>query len=139
MRLARLVLVGLSLAGAVPHAAAQQLRDPTRPPVFIAPRASSLEPAQSSELVLQTVLISPERRHVVINGRLLSIGQSISGLKVVAINESEVLLSGGAGARKLRLYPAVDKRVPRVADSDRKAIRRPAPTQPQPEASGRES
>lgn len=139
MRLAQIIVAGLSVASVVTAAAAQQLRDPTRPPTYISPSTTAEAQEPKSDLVLQTVLISPERRNVVINGRLLALGQSISGLKVIAIYESEVLLSGDEGARKLRLFPAVDKRTPRVAESDRGGNPRPAPTKPKSDRDGQES
>ncbi|MGH8677795.1 MAG: hypothetical protein ACREUQ_05520 [Burkholderiales bacterium] len=144
MRLARIIVLGLSVASVVSAAAAQQLRDPTRPPTYISPSTTGEAPDQKdadqkSDLVLQTVLISPERRNVVINGKLLALGQSISGQKVIAIYESEVLLSGSDGALKLRLFPAVDKRRPRVAESGRGGNPRPAPTKPKSDRDGQES
>ena len=139
MRLAQIIVLGLSVASVVSAAAAQQLRDPTRPPAFVAPTTTGEAPDQKSNLVLQTVLISPERRNVVINGKLLVLGQSISGQKVIAIYESEVLLSGSDGALKLRLFPAIDKRRPRVAESGRGGNPRPAPTKPKTDRDGQES
>ncbi|HZP94363.1 MAG TPA: hypothetical protein VFB20_16000 [Burkholderiales bacterium] len=109
--------VGLLMAATavIPAALAQQLRDPTRPPSFMA-TASGAYAVPESGLVLQTVLISPERRAVIINGRLLHLGEGIAGLKVAEIRESEVLLKGGGEARTLLLYPAVEKRAQGVTE-----------------------
>lgn len=100
----------------IPPALAQQLRDPTRPPSFLV-TASGVRAAPESDLILQTVLISPERRAVIINGRLLHVGEAIADLKVAEIRESEVLLKGGGEARTLLLYPAVEKRAQGAAES----------------------
>jgi MSHA biogenesis protein MshK len=88
---------------------AQQLRDPTRPPGVGASRAGFAE-AVPSDLVLQTVLVSPERRNAIVNGRLLRVGDSISGMRVIEIRESAVVLRGPGELRTLSLFPLVEKR-----------------------------
>jgi MSHA biogenesis protein MshK len=86
----------------------QQLRDPTRPPVFMVPGGPAA--ARESDLVLQTVLISPERRAAIINGQLLRLGESIAGMQLMSISEGEVQLRGRGESRTLHLFPAIDKR-----------------------------
>lgn len=93
---------------------AQQLRDPTRPPSFVAPATRGPAVAESG-LVLQTVLISPERRNATISGRLLQIGDRIAGMRVTEIRESAVVLQGDDERRTLELFPAVGKRRTDVA------------------------
>jgi hypothetical protein len=61
-----------------------------------------------SDLVLQSVLISPERRSAIINGRLVALGDSFAGYQVAGIGESEVLLRSGGETRTLRLFPDVN-------------------------------
>lgn len=106
MNLARILLIGL--AGTAMQSIAQPLRDPTRPPNFAMPRASE-EPLQA-DLVLQTVLVSPDRRNAVVNGRLVRVGDSVLGMRVVEIRESAVVLEGNGEQRTLLLFPAVEKR-----------------------------
>jgi MSHA biogenesis protein MshK len=98
----------LSIALWAAGANAQQLRDPTRPPSFSAARPEAAEAA--SDLVLQTVLVSPERRNAIVNGRLVRVGDSVSGMRVIEIRESAVVLRGPGEQRTLSLFPAVEKR-----------------------------
>jgi len=60
-------------------------------------------------MVLQTVLISEQRRAAVISGRVLSVGDTVSGYRLAEIREGEVVMEGSRGTRTLRLYPAVSK------------------------------
>jgi MSHA biogenesis protein MshK len=98
------LLFGLWAAGV----SAQQLRDPTRPPNFAAARPEAAE--APSDLVLQTVLVSPERRNATVNGRLVRVGDTVSGMRVIEIRESTVVLRGPGEQRTLSLFPAVEKR-----------------------------
>lgn len=93
------------------HGFAQQLRDPTRPPAMLAPTGGETkQPDSNSGLVLQTILISPSRRSAIVDGRLLTVGQSVSGFKVVSIEEGVVTLKGPQGTRRLQMFPAVEMR-----------------------------
>lgn len=109
-------LIGFALAVWFPEVFAQPLRDPTRPPLLAAPTGAPV--VRKSDLVLQTVLISPERRAVIINGRLLRLGEDISGMQLMSISEGEVKLRGRGESRTLHLFPAVNKREARPARND---------------------
>jgi len=108
-------------------AVAQALRDPTRPP----PAASAGVAAsriEQSGWVLQSVLISPERRYAIINGEVVALGGSIAGAELVAIAEERVTLRTQEGLRIVRLYP--DVRRQGVADANAGATKRmPGPGQ----------
>lgn len=107
-RTIRNVLLAIALSAAMASAFAQQMRDPTRPPSFVAPAGTAA--VRESDLVLQTVLISTERRAAIINGRLLRLGENIAGMQLMSISESEVQLRGRGESRTLHLFPAVDRR-----------------------------
>lgn len=109
-RLLSLLVAGLVFAGDVFIAAAEQLRDPTRPPTGQAAvtKAISTKP-RPAQLILQTVLISSDRRHAVISGRVMSIGDTYRGYRLEEIRETEVVMKGAKGPRRLQLYPAVNK------------------------------
>jgi MSHA biogenesis protein MshK len=93
------------------EAIAEQLRDPTRPPASLAPAAGDAPAAsRSAGLVLQSVLIAPDRRSAIVDGRLLKVGDSVAGFRVTAIEEGVVTLRGAAGTRRLQLFPEVEKR-----------------------------
>lgn len=115
-------VVACALLGAC-AAQAQQLRDPTRPPSFVAPPSRSARPVTESGLVLQTVLISPQRRNATVSGRLLHVGDTIAGMRVVEIRESTVVLRGAGVERTLGLFPSVEKRRTEVA-RDPEPVRR---------------
>jgi len=93
-------LMMLALAGT---AAAQTLRDPTRPPG----RVAKSEPASTGGFVLQSILNSPERKAAVINGKVVGPGESVDGFMLIGIAENEAVLKNGSDVRRLRLYPSV--------------------------------
>ena len=99
------------LSGNAHDVFAQQLRDPTRPPAGLT-QSGGKQGAQpkDSDLNLQSILIAPNRRSAIIDGRLLRVGEVLSGFKVVSIEEGAVTLRGAQGTRRLQLFPSVDKR-----------------------------
>jgi len=56
-------------------------------------------------MVLQSVLISPQRRLAVINGRTLAVGERIGDATVAAIWSHEVIIKRTSGDVTLRLVP----------------------------------
>lgn len=92
---------GLVLAA---MAQAENLPDPTKPPVGYAQGA-----AAGSGPVLQSILISPTRRVAVISGKTLHVGESFDDAKVVSISDNEVVMKSGGGKQVLRLYPILRK------------------------------
>lgn len=108
----KLLALGAALAVCTPLAAAQALRDPTRPPVIFGRTGDrgTVSRSRDAEWVLQSVLLSPERRYAIINGEVLSLGGSVAGAELVAIREGEVTLRAGGALRTVRLFPDVDMR-----------------------------
>ncbi len=106
----KLLALGAALAVCAPLAAAQALRDPTRPPVIFGRTGDGglVSRSRDAEWVLQSVLLSPERRYAIINGEVLSLGGSVAGAELVAIREGEVTLRAGGALRTVRLFPDVD-------------------------------
>ncbi len=107
------ITAGLALALVALTLAAQPLRDPTQPPAEAV--AVDVKPVAHKGLTLQTVVISQQRRTAVISGRIMSVGDTIQGYRLVEIRESEALLRGSKGTRTLRLYPAMKKVVATTA------------------------
>ena len=67
------------------------LQDPTRPPNAVsAYTKSSATPV--SQWNLSSTLISNGRRNAIINGQLVSVGQTIQKAKIIAIHPNEVWL-----------------------------------------------
>lgn len=101
-----LVLLMVSLAGS-----AQELGDPTRPHAGVpdkAPRSGTDNSKPHSIMVLQTILIAKDRQTAVISGRVMSVGDTISGFMLAEIRAGEVvLLKGRSETRTLRLFPDV--------------------------------
>jgi MSHA biogenesis protein MshK len=118
------VLPALALLASGP-AAAETLRDPTRPAFEIGdggaagsggglvahPAGGAGGAAGAAGPQLQSVLLRAQGGALaVIDGRTLRIGDRFAGWRVAAIDETTVTLAGGAGRRVLRLTPAADKK-----------------------------
>jgi len=111
MKRACLAAFGLGLALAVAcclPAAAQALRDPTRPPAFLVPGGAGARAASpvSSGPQLQSILIArqPGGRHVaVIDGETVRLGDSYKGARVARMTPNEVELVRGSERRVLKL------------------------------------
>jgi MSHA biogenesis protein MshK len=106
-RLIRRLALAFALACAAGSstAAAEALRDPTRPPAASVKGAT--ERHESTGWNLQSVLISPERRYAIINGEVVAVGGAVSGAQLVAVAPEQVTLRTREGVRILQLYPDV--------------------------------
>lgn len=99
-----LLIAGLFVLLPGARLSAASLPDPTRPPQrFLAPAASG--PIVADDWQLGSILIAPQRRVAVINGRSLSVGSQVSGAKVVAIEADQVRLRRGNREFVLDLLP----------------------------------
>jgi MSHA biogenesis protein MshK len=84
------------------------LNDPTRPTdhaLFFGTGQS----ASSAQWVLQSILLSSDRRIAVINGTRVREGDRLGSAKVVRIADSHVLLKTGGTTLTLRLLPETVK------------------------------
>lgn len=107
------VLCVLTAVAASPAAAAQAgLPDPTRPPAASADEATPPAATRDGRLGhrLQSVLISPERKLAVIDGRTVLLGGRIDDATVVAITETGVTLRRGERTEVLPLNAGVQKK-----------------------------
>ena len=89
MTLAALLLLLLTLTSGTARAE-EPLRDPTRP-YSAAPDARAASP----RFVVNAIIISPERRVAIVNGRRVAVGGSIAGATVVAIEKDQLTLDVG--------------------------------------------
>ncbi len=89
---------------------AQTMADPTRPPRAVPAEAT---PEQPGAPVLQSVIITPERRAAIINGERVELGGVYGDARVSRITETEVVLRSAARTEVLKLYPNVDKSIKR--------------------------
>jgi hypothetical protein len=99
-------------AGAGTSSHAEGLPDPTRPPPVLRDDAEHAGGRQGAGLVLQSVLLAPERKAAVISGKLVMPGARVSGLTLVRLTETEATLAGPEGLVRLHLHPGVSKRRP---------------------------
>lgn len=121
----RLRLIGLLLAACTLPAAAQVLRDPTRPPAAMMQGASAAgAPAPASTgPQLQSILISrePGGRHVaVIDGETVRLGDMVKGARLTRMSANEVELVRGRERRVLKLNPGA---VPAPAPTSSASLR----------------
>jgi MSHA biogenesis protein MshK len=99
-----------ALASSVGAAEIEMLADPTRPPAgFSAATAAAAAPESAQRAVLQSIMITPQRRSAIISGERVDLGGRFGEAEVVQISESEVVLRSRAGVEILKLYPAVER------------------------------
>jgi hypothetical protein len=118
MRVISYPVAGVALFVTTFVMAAEQLRDPTRPPADVYKGVSTSGTTKSlarSRMVLQTVLIAEDRQAAVISGRLVAVGDTVSGFRITEIREGEVVLKGKTGTRTLRLFSDVRMSVSKIA------------------------
>ena len=96
-------------------ALAADLRDPTQPPAMaLRPVASltGIAAPVSAPLVLQSVLTGPGRRaSVIINGRVVELGEAFDQMRLTQVTDSRATLSGPRGSTVLALTPGADKQL----------------------------
>lgn len=106
LRLMVLCHVGLLIAACSLPAAAQALRDPTRPPASMMSGSAAAPAAAGPQL--QSILIArePGGRHVaVIDGDTVRLGELYKGARVTRMSANEVELVRGRERRVLKLNP----------------------------------
>lgn len=106
MRLACLIIAFTSaLAGTIAHAST--LTDPTQPMDFIArPRGAAPVPAGP---VLQSTMVSPDRKVAVISGKTVKVGDTFDGAVITDITPYEVRMTRGGRETSLRMLPKLIK------------------------------
>jgi MSHA biogenesis protein MshK len=82
---------------------AEELPDPTRPPALLG--SAQLAAPVTAGPVLQSVLISPQRRAAIISGQAVKAGGKYGEYFVFKITESEVVLRRGKEIQTLKLFP----------------------------------
>ena len=106
------LLLGLGLvAGAN---AADDWSDPTRPYTGQRPAAQA---RPGDGMVLQSTIVSRDRRLAVVNGRRYQAGDRIGRWQVVAIGPTEVVLRDARQEKRLRLLPATSYKQQRLVEA----------------------
>lgn len=113
LSLPRVLLPGVLLLGASAWAnetSVPDVRDPTTPLGHIATSASK---SAAQQFALNSILISPQRKLAIINGKTLREGQTVPGsgnVKVQRISAQSVVLQQADQTWVLRLSPSIVKR-----------------------------
>jgi MSHA biogenesis protein MshK len=94
-------------------AVAQEMRDPTRPSAH-RDESGSAASSRVDSWVLQSVLISPERRFAIINGHVVAPGEWVNGALLLEVAEGSATLRTSEGRKMLNLYPRVTGRATRA-------------------------
>ena len=91
------------------------LQDPTRPPNAV---SAYMKPATKpvSQWNLSSTLISNGRRNAIINGKLVSVGQTIKKAKIIAIRPNEVWLLHKKKKIRIKMLPQEIKDFSKSAD-----------------------
>ena len=105
--------VSVALLSFPPVAAAQAIRDPTRPPAgFGTAGEPAAAQAPTGGPVLQSVMLSPTRRAAIISGQLVSRGETYGDAVLLEVAEDHVVLSRGGSVQVLKMYPGAEKKYP---------------------------
>ncbi len=124
----RLLIASLALMAAN-GAVAQPLVDPMRPPANLLLSGTTRASATPSNTapagpIVHTIIIGPDRRYAVIDGRAVAQGDHVRGMRVVRIEESGVVLRDSTGKHVgLDLLAGIHKTDPAMtAQSPQNAI-----------------
>jgi hypothetical protein len=79
-------------------------QDPMRPPNWVNQVNSS--PIQNERINLQQILISKERKIVIINDKILREGQSINGNKIIKIEAEQIKIRRRGVSKVIKLLPS---------------------------------
>ena len=90
---------------------AEELTDPTRPPAEIGAASATMSQEGQVDSGLQSVIISPNRRAAIINGKVVELGEKYGGNKLIEVNERGVVLQGKQGKQSLALFPGVQMKI----------------------------
>lgn len=89
--------------------AQEALPDPTRPPAGWASGQAATPSGEGGSMLQSVILPKRGKPAAIINGERVVLGGMYGDLKVVKINESEVVLKGPAGEQVLKMVPEVEK------------------------------
>lgn len=120
-RVATVVCLLVVATAFAPSAAAENLRDPTRPANL---EPSAMDGGQSySGPQLQSILIAPGRKAAVIDGQSIKLGDKFGDARLVRVTDSEVALQRGNDMQILKLFPGAEKRFAQSTGSTKSTIR----------------
>jgi len=87
---------------------AEDLIDPTRPPIgLVASGVAAVAAVVKNEVVLQSILISNQRRAAIIDGVTVELGGRVGNARLIEINTGFVVLKTGRVRQVVKLFPDV--------------------------------
>jgi hypothetical protein len=89
-----MAITGMAIAGT--HASAADLRDPMRP--ANAPAATISRPAAVTPLQLQAVMTTGAARIAIVNGKIVHVGDKVSGALITEISSDSIHYTRGGKA-----------------------------------------
>ena len=111
----KLLLVLCTLLSVLPIWA-NVLIDPTRPATKQKTTSSVHVGGAHRSWTLESTLVAPNRRVAVINGKLVSEGESVEGALIIKIRKLEVLIQTPSRRMTLMLLPDIVKQQPKDKD-----------------------
>jgi len=99
-----MVLAGLAAASDEP------LRDPMQPPAAAQPASAASAPRDRSDEAPRHIVVIGTTRHVVDQGRRLSVGDLLGERRIERIDSDAVWLRDAQGSHRVPLYPGVTRR-----------------------------
>ena len=101
---------------------AQSLPDPTRPPAAYTQGANAEDTVRDP--VLQSIIITPQRRFAVIDGQRVELGARFGDARLMTITDTEAILVSAQGRQVLKLFPDVHMKSTTLAPETRRKPRR---------------
>ncbi|HEX9810732.1 MAG TPA: MSHA biogenesis protein MshK [Burkholderiales bacterium] len=108
MRLGNIIACAVTAIAFSAPAATFAFSDPTQP-MGHAGATSRAAPSRPEGPVLQSTLVSPQRRLAVISGKQVRVGDTVNGAVVTEISQYEVRITQGGRETTLRLLPKLNK------------------------------
>ena len=101
---------------------AEELTDPTRPPLSITAPTVAGSAEMPPPAGLRSIIISKTRRAAIIDGETVELGGKHGDARLVEVNEAGVVLKGAQGMQVLTLFPDVKM----IGRKEMKARQQPA-------------
>ena len=111
------VLAYFAIAGALPIANAQDLRDPTLPPSVASAVPGAPAPSPLGGEAGMSVIVRDGKAGLVIGTRVVLPGQKVGSWTLERITETEVWLRDGATLRKVSRFSGIQRHDPAAASS----------------------
>ncbi len=99
------MLIGAIVALPISPVSAEELPDPTRPPLLSSSDAAQIEPEKSAGL--QSVIISKKRSAAIIDGQTIELGEKYGDVRLIEVSDTRVILQGAHERRVMTLFPGV--------------------------------